>query len=146
MNVVLLCRVSTNSQDYDRQVQELTAHCHSAGWNIVRVFANKVSGAKKLEEWTEIVELLEFVNNNKVDRVCVIEISRLRRNTLEALKVILLLNENGVCLYIKTIAERLASGRSQYIARGRAEGKKMGRPSNYRKSDEAMKERYSWEI
>lgn len=178
MNVVLLCRVSTNSQDYDRQVQELTAHCHSAGWNIVRVFANKVSGAKKLEERTEIIELLEFVNNNKVDCVCVLEISRLGRNTLEALKVILLLNENGVCLYIKnynletitngkvnpitslictilleissmerlTIAERMTSGRSQYIARCRAESKKMRRSSSYRKSDEAMKERYSWEI
>ncbi|WP_281670865.1 recombinase family protein [Rikenella microfusus] len=46
---------------------------------MVRVFANKVSGAKKLEERTEIVELLEFVNNNKVDRICVIEISRLGR-------------------------------------------------------------------
>ena len=159
MNVVLLCRVSTNHQDYTRQINELTEYCNRQGWNIEKVFANKVSGAKKLEERTEIVEMISYVRAHDIDKVVVLEISRLGRNTLEALKVIQMLNEEGICLYVKnynletiingkinpvaslictilleiasmerlTIAERMASGRNQYIARCRETGKKMGR-------------------
>lgn len=101
MKVVLLCRVSTSAQDYSRQVNELTAYCQQQGWSIEHIFANKVSGAKKNEERTEIMELVEYVKTHSIDRVCVLEISRLGRNTLEALKVIQLLNEHGICLYVK---------------------------------------------
>lgn len=45
--------------------------------------------------------MLDYIRENRIDRVCVLEISRLGKNTLEALKVIRLLNDNGVCLYIK---------------------------------------------
>ena len=101
MKVVLLCRVSTNSQDYNRQVNELTAYCQQQGWFIEHIFANKVSGAKKNEERPEIMEMVEYVKTYEIDRVCVLEISRLGRNTLEALKVIQLLNEHGICLFVK---------------------------------------------
>ncbi|WP_289109155.1 recombinase family protein [uncultured Alistipes sp.] len=110
--------------------------------------------------------------------VCALEISRLGRNTLEALKVIQLLDENGICLYVRnynletiidgkinpvaslictilleiaqmerhTIAERMASGRKQYIAKCRAEGVKMGRSATYKKPDDKMKIQYPKEI
>ena len=45
-----------------------------------------------------------------------------------------------------TIKERMESGRNQYIARCRQEGVKMGRPSTYRKSDDAYKNQYQKEI
>lgn len=45
--------------------------------------------------------MLDYIRGNSIDKVCVLEISRLGKNTLEALKVIRLLNDNGVCLYIK---------------------------------------------
>jgi DNA invertase Pin-like site-specific DNA recombinase len=70
-------------------------------WDIVGTFANKVSGAVSIENRTEITEMIEFVRTNDVKRVVCIEISRLGRNTLEALKVIQILNENKVSLYIK---------------------------------------------
>lgn len=178
MNVVLLCRVSTNTQDYTRQINELTDYCNKMGWEIVKVFANKISGAKKKEERKEIIDLIDFVKTGEVDKVVCLEISRLGRNTLEALKVIQLLNENGICLHVKnynletitngkvnpvtslictillevasmerlTIAERMTSGRNQYIARCKSEGVKMGRPNTYRKSDDAMREQYAKEI
>lgn len=178
MNVVLLCRVSTNHQDYTRQINELTDYCNKLGWNILQVFANKVSGAKTIEERKEIVDLIEFVQCNEVDKVVCLEISRLGRNTLEALKVIQLLNEKKICLHVKnynletmtngkvnpvaslictilleiasmerlTIVERMTSGRTQYIDKCKSEGIKMGRPSTYRKSDEAMKEQYAKEL
>lgn len=99
--VVVLARVSTNKQDYDRQIIELTDYCNRVGWEVANVFANKVSGAKAVEERAEIVDMIEYVRTNAIRRVVVLEISRLGRNTLEALKVIQTLNENGVSLYIK---------------------------------------------
>lgn len=101
MDVVLLCRVSTAGQDYSRQVDELSDFCSKMGWNVRRIFTAKVSGAKKIEERSELTEMLDYIRGNRIDRVCVLEISRLGKNTLEALKEIRLLNDNGVCLYIK---------------------------------------------
>ena len=177
--VVILARVSTDKQDYQRQIVELTDYCSKVGWEIVKVFANKVSGAKKTEERPEILEMLSYVKEHDIKRVCCLEVSRLGRNTLEALKVIQMLNDNKVSLFIKnynletlnpdgtpnpvaslittillevasmerrTILERVNSGRNQYIAKCRKEGIKMGRPTNYKKSDEAYKEQYQKEI
>ena len=99
--VVILARVSTDKQDYDRQVNELTTYCQKMNWEISRVFANKVSGNATSDEREEIQELVEFVKSNRVQRVVCLEISRMGRNTLEALKVIQFLNENKVSLYVK---------------------------------------------
>ena len=101
MKVVILARVSTDKQEYNRQVVELTDYCSKMGWNVAKVFTNKVSGAKKNEDRSEIMEMLAYIEENKIDKVCVLEISRLGRNTLEALKVIELLNEKKICLFIK---------------------------------------------
>ena len=176
--VVILARVSTQAQDYQRQVNELQEYCDRVGWEVTRVFANKVSGAKAATERPEIVEMVEYIKNNDVKRVVCLEISRLGRNTLEALKVINYLNEHRVSLYVKnynletlvdgkvnpvaslictilleigslerqSIIERTSSGRNQYIAKCREQGIKMGRPSSYRKSDEAYKDQYAKEI
>lgn len=97
--VVLLLRVSTNSQDYEYQRSTLTDLCKRNGWQIVNTFENKVSGAKKNEEREEMVELLDYIKNNEVDMVMATEVSRVGRNTLEALKTIEILNENKVNLY-----------------------------------------------
>ena len=97
--VVLLLRVSTNSQDYEYQRNTLTDICNRNGWEIVHTVENKLSGAKKSEEREEIVELLDYVKNNDVDIVVATEVSRLGRDTLEALKIIEILNENKVNLY-----------------------------------------------
>ena len=177
--VVILARVSTDKQDYQRQIVELTDYCSKVGWEIVKVFANKVSGAKKTEERPEVLEMLSYVKEHAIKRVCCLEVSRLGRNTLEALKVIQMLNDNKVSLFIKnynletlnpdgtpnpvaslittillevasmerkTILERVNSGRNQYIAKCRKEGVKMGRPSDYKKSEDTYKEQYQKEI
>ena len=99
--VVLLLRVSTNSQDYEYQRNTLTDLCKRNGWEIVKTFENKVSGAKKNEEREEIQELISYVNTHQIRRVVCLEISRMGRNTLEALKVIQILNEHKVSLYVK---------------------------------------------
>ena len=99
--VVILARVSTDKQDYERQLVELREYCSRAGWQIVHEFAAKVSGAKQNEERSEITELVNYVESNHIKRVVCLEVSRLGRNTLESLKVIQILNEHKVSLFIK---------------------------------------------
>lgn len=101
LKVCILARVSTQIQDYDRQVNELTAFAQSNQMQVVKVFANKISGVKQNEERPEIVELINFVKQEQCDKVLCLEISRLGRSTLQALKVIELLNQHKICLYVK---------------------------------------------
>ena len=117
--VCLLLRVSTNAQDYEYQHSTLSELCERKGWQIVRIFANKVSGAKKNEDRREIVELIDYVKNNQVDRVVATEISRIGRDTLEALKTIEILNEHKVNLYLANynIETLLPSGEVNPVAR-----------------------------
>lgn len=98
---MILARVSTDKQEYQRQINELTDYCNKVGWEVVRVFANKVSGALKIEEREEIKELITYVKENEIKRVVCLEISRVGRNTLEALKVIQFLTDHKVSLYVK---------------------------------------------
>lgn len=99
--VVILARVSTDKQEYERQLVELRDYCGRMGWEVVKEFSNKVSGAVSIEDREEIMSLVEYVRANEVKRVVCLEISRLGRNTLEALKVIQILNDNKVSLYVK---------------------------------------------
>ena len=99
--VVILGRVSTDQQNYERQVVELNEYCCKVGWEVVETFTNKISGAETIENRTEIMNMIKFIKENEVTRVVCLEISRLGRNTLEALKVIQILNEHKVSLYIK---------------------------------------------
>jgi DNA invertase Pin-like site-specific DNA recombinase len=99
--VVILGRVSTDRQDYQRQVNELQEYCQNVGWDVVNIFTNKVSGVKSIEERTELQDMIRFIKENDVSRVVCLEVSRLGRNTLESLKVIQILNENKVSLFIK---------------------------------------------
>ena len=99
--VAILARVSTQGQDYERQIVELTDYCQRMNWEVVKVFANKVSGVSKNADREEITSLVEYVKEHQIDRVVCLEISRLGRNTLEALKVINYLNEQGISLHIK---------------------------------------------
>lgn len=99
--VVILARVSTDKQEYQRQINELNDYCERVGWSIEQTFCNKVSGAKSLEERSELQALIKYVQEHEISRVVCLEISRLGRNTLEALKVIQCLTDNGVSLFVK---------------------------------------------
>jgi DNA invertase Pin-like site-specific DNA recombinase len=117
--VCLLLRCSTSVQDYEYQRNTLTDICNRNGWEIVHTVENKVSGAKKNEEREEIIELLDYVKHNTIDIVVATEVSRLGRDTLEALKIIEILNENKVNLYFANygIETLLPDGTVNPIAR-----------------------------
>jgi DNA invertase Pin-like site-specific DNA recombinase len=153
----------------------LTDICKRNGWEIVRTFENKVSGAKKNEERQEIVDLIDYVKNNEVDMVVATEVSRLGRDTLEALKIIEILNEYKVNLYFanygletllpdKTpspIANLVLGIMSQFNSlektlirarmsigyeHHRASGGRVGRKEGYRKSEDEYRLTYDREI
>ena len=115
--VVILARVSTDKQEYQRQVNELTDYCNRVGWSVEASFCNKVSGAKTIEERAEIQDLIAYVKTHEISRVVCLEISRLGRNTFEALRVIQSLNENGVSLFVKNYGiETLTEGKVNPVA------------------------------
>ena len=175
MKVVIFARVSTAIQEYDRQINELSALALSNGWSVEGVFAEKISGAKKNVERVELMKMVEFVEANNIDKVLVTELSRLGRNTLQVLEVIELLNGKGISLYIQNYGiETLTKDgeinpMSQFLitilsevsrlerktirervssgyTNYRNQGGKVGRKEGYRKTDERMKEQYTKEI
>jgi DNA invertase Pin-like site-specific DNA recombinase len=101
MKVVIQSRVSTVIQENKRQVQELSEYASKMGWEVVKVFEEKISGGKKNEERPILLEMIQFVKENQVDKVLCWELSRIGRNSLEVLKTIELLNENCISLFIK---------------------------------------------
>ncbi len=115
--VVILAKVSTDKQEYQRQINELTDYCNRVGWSVEASFCNKVSGAKTIEERAEIQDLIAYVKTHEISRVVCLEISRLGRNTFEALRVIQSLNENGVSLFVKNYGiETLTEGKVNPVA------------------------------
>lgn len=101
MKVVIYSRVSTNSQDYKRQTEELIEFSKNMKYHVSNIFEEKVSGGKTNEERPELMKMVNFVKTNKIDKVLCWELSRLGRNTIEVLKTIQLLNDNCISLYIK---------------------------------------------
>ena len=173
--MVLFCRVSTSGQEYDRQVNELSALALGNGWSVEGIFAEKISGAKMNVERAELMKMVEFVEVNNIDKVLVTELSRLGRDTLQVLEVIELLNSKGISLYIQNYGietltkEGKVNAMSQFmitilaevarmerktirerVASGyinyRKQGGQVGRKVGYRKTEEQMKEQYTKEI
>ncbi len=175
VKTVIFARVSTGLQEYDRQVNELTALAKSNGWSVEAVFAEKISGAKSNKERTELLNMISYVERNHIDKVLVTELSRLGRDTLQVLEVIEMLNKKEISFYIQNYAietltqEGKVNAMSQFMITllaeiGRMErktireriesgynnyrknGGKVGRKTGYMKSDETMKKEYAEEL
>lgn len=98
MRAVIYARESTNTQDYQRQLDELREYAARMGYEVVKEFSEKVSGAKKIEE-REVSDLLDYVESNEVDKVLIYKCSRLSRRAVDFLAVIDLLTEQGVSVF-----------------------------------------------
>ena len=173
--VVIFARVSTNIQDYERQVNELTAVANLNNWNVAATFCEKISGAKKNAERKELSKMIDYVRTNNINMVLVTELSRLGRDTLQVLEVIEQFNKLGISLFIQnyhietlndngtintmsqfliTILAEVARMERKTIRERvesgyknyRANGGKVGRKEGYRKSDIDMREQYAEEI
>ena len=170
--ICIFARVSTNIQDYDRQVNELTALAQRNGWSVEAVFCEKISGAKKNTERKELSRMVKYVQAHNINKVMVSELSRLGRDTLQVLEVIEQFNKLGISLYIQnygietltengevnpmsqfliTILAEVARMERKTIRERvesgyknyRANGGKVGRKEGYRKSETDMREQYA---
>ena len=71
--ICIFARVSTNVQDYERQVNELTALAQRNSWCVEAVFCEKVSGAKKNTERKELSRMVEYVQANNINKRSMIQ-------------------------------------------------------------------------
>ena len=172
---IIYARVSTAGQDYDRQLAELKQYADRMGYDVVKTFSEKISGAKKVEERQAMTELLNYIEVNNVDKVLIYECSRLSRRAVDFLSIIEIFNEKKISLYIHQngLETLLPNGEINPIAtlvlgilaqfnsmersliRSRMEsgynnyrnnGGVVGRKTGYRKTTEQMKEEYAEEI
>ena len=101
MKVVIFSRVSSIIQDYKRQTEELKEYSNKMGYEVVNTFEEKISGGKKNIDRPILMEMINFVKENKIDKVLCWELSRIGRNTTQILDTIELLNENCISLFIQ---------------------------------------------
>jgi DNA invertase Pin-like site-specific DNA recombinase len=101
MRVVIFSRVSTLAQDYQRQTDELLEYASKMGYKVEQIFEEKISGAKKNEERKELMAMMTYIKNNKIEKVLTWELSRIGRDAISVLQVIELLNQAKVSLFIK---------------------------------------------
>lgn len=103
--VVIYARVSsmTDRQSTDRQVADLTTYAEKEGLQVVRVFEEHVSGAKKIEERAILAECLDYCTSNNIHELLVSELSRLGRSTLQVLRSIELLHNAKVGVFVQNI-------------------------------------------
>ncbi len=88
IQMVGYCRVSTATQNTERQVAELEEYAKRNNVKLMRVFAEQISGAVKNENRPELSAMVNYViSKPNVHKVIVWELSRLGRNTLEVLKM-----------------------------------------------------------
>lgn len=165
--VVLFSRVSTNQQDYSRQTSEMLTYSNRMGYQVVGIFEEVISGAKKNKERQILNEMLDFIGKNEVSKVLIWELSRLGRNAAQVLETLDYLNQIKVSLYIlnynletlnedgvvnpmstfmvQVISSFAQVERENIIQRMRSgyakhlqEGKSVGRKVGYRKSQETL--------
>lgn len=173
--VCIYARVSTQGQDYQRQLSELRDYASRMNYEVVKEFSEKISGAKSVAERQALTELLDYAAANRIDKVLVYECSRISRRAIDFLQVIEQLTQMKVSVYIlqNGLETLMADGSVNPIAQlvlgiigqfnsmerslirsrmssgyqhFRSNGGKVGRKEGYKKSNEQMKEQYSKEL
>jgi len=101
MQAIIYSRVSSLSQDYERQLINLKNVALEKGWYVKRTFQEKISGTIKSGSRNEFKSLLDYIEKTPVQIVMVSEISRIGRKVVDVLNFVELLHEKGIALYIQ---------------------------------------------
>lgn len=99
----IFARVSsvTDRQNTDRQVEDLLKYAKSNNFDVQAIFEEKVSGGKKNLDRPVLSECLSYCINNKIDLLCVSEMSRIGRNAFEVLETVKYLIDNKINVYLQ---------------------------------------------
>lgn len=97
---VIYARVSSigDRQDTARQVADLKAYARSSGLEVVKVFEEKASGAKRDREI--LAECMDFMTTGEAGHLLVSELSRLGRSVRQVLDIVEDLTDIGVNIHI----------------------------------------------
>ena len=167
---VIYARVSSTGerQSTERQVADLKRYAEASGMEVVAVYEEKASGAKRDRE--QLAACLEFLRGGGAEHLLVTELSRLGRSLKQVLDVVEELTAVGINIYFQaqglntitdgkpdatvkvmvsmfaafaelersTIADRLQSGREL----AKVKGVKMGRPSGTGMTDKELLAKY----
>ena len=101
MNVVIYSRVSSQSQENDRQIIDLKNRAKEKGWNVKRVFEEKVSGTINSNERPAFKSMLKYLDEQNIKIVTVAEVSRIGRKVLDVLTTVDTLHKKQIGIYIK---------------------------------------------
>lgn len=101
MDAIIWSRVSSLSQDNLRQVSNLKQVASEKGWNVKRVFEEKVSGTVKSTERKEFSKILEYTAQYNIKLVLISEISRIGRKVVDVLNVVDTFHRNGIAIYVQ---------------------------------------------
>jgi DNA invertase Pin-like site-specific DNA recombinase len=158
MRVAIYCRVSTSDQSCSRQERDLIDYAHQAGYEVVGIWKETVSGVKSQHQ--ERNKVMDLAQHRLIEGILVTELTRWGRSTLDLIHTLQDLSHWGVSLIAQTgtqfdldtpqgkliamimasiaeferdlVRERVRSG----LAAAKAKGKKLGRrPGQRIKSD-----------
>jgi len=151
---VIYARVSTSHQTVDNQLLELRQAAERMGWKVTCELTDEgISGAKGRDQRPSFDRLFQMVQRKEIDVVMFWSIDRIGRSIQHLVSFMTEVQATGVDLYIhqQSINTATPAGRMVFgifsalgeyerelirarinagLARAKAEGKKLGRPSN----------------
>lgn len=103
MKAIIYARVSSTGerQSTSRQVADLTNYASLNGIEVVEVYEEHISGAKRNEERAVLTECIDYAVTNGVEVVLFSELSRCGRAVWEVLDTIRTLKDNGINAYFQ---------------------------------------------
>ena len=101
MEAIIWSRVSSQSQDNQRQVSSLKQVAIEKGWVVKRVFEEKVSGTVKSTDRKVFSKILEYTEQNNIKLVLISEISRIGRKVVDILTVVDTFHSKGIAIYVQ---------------------------------------------
>lgn len=96
---VIYSRVSSTTQDYQSQINDLQRYSINNEYEIIEKFSEKVTGTKE-KTGQEYNKMKEFVLKNDIKFILIWEISRLARNTLKSLQEIKYFSDRGIDIFL----------------------------------------------
>lgn len=100
---VIYARVSSvgDRQSTTRQVIDLKEYARFAKLEVKEVFEEHISGAKRNDERSVLMNAIAYCKANKIHTLLVSELSRVGRNAFEVLATVKDLVDNGINLYMQ---------------------------------------------
>ena len=100
---IIYARVSSvgDRQNTERQISDLTSYAEYQNLQVLQIFEEKISGAKKNVERPVLLQAIDYCKQNSVSILLVSELSRLGRNAFEVLATVKDLIDSGINLYMQ---------------------------------------------